>query len=90
MDNGPVTPPDHHQTELHDVGDAWLTFFAIFVVATIAMTTVLWVHVSFFWAVIGAVPIAIVGGWVSSLLRPVRKVVSSIMQWVFDCIALLL
>jgi branched-subunit amino acid transport protein len=83
-----MTSPDHHQTELRDAGDAWLAFIAIFVLATIIMTAVLWQHVSLYWSLAGAVPLAIVVGWAISLIRPVRKVISGIVQWLFDCIAI--
>ena len=50
---------DRYQSELPDTGDAWLAFFGIFVVATVALTAVFWQYISFYWALGGAVPVAI-------------------------------
>ena len=72
---------DHHPSELHDTGDAWLTFLGIFVLTAVVLTAVFWQHVSFYWALAGAVPIAIAGGWAVSLIRPVRRVISEIVQF---------
>jgi len=83
-----MTGPDHHQTDLKDAGDAWLEFFAISMLATIVLTAVLWQHLSFYWSLAAAVPLAIIVGWVISLIRPVRKIVSETVQWLFDCIAI--
>jgi hypothetical protein len=79
---------DRHETELKDAGDAWLAFFAISVLATVILTAVLWQHVSFYWSLVGAVPLAMIVGWTISLIRPVRKIVSGIVQWLFDCITI--
>jgi uncharacterized protein (DUF983 family) len=83
-----MATPNHQQTELKDAGDAWLAFFAISVVATIILTAVLWQHLSFYWSLAAAVPLAMIIGWVISLIRPVRKMVSEIVQWLWDCIAI--
>jgi hypothetical protein len=73
---------DRYQSELPDTGDAWLAFVGIFVVGTVVLTAVFWQYISFYWALAGAVPIAIAGGWAVSLIRPVRRVISEIVQFV--------
>ena len=73
---------DRFQSELPDTGDAWLAFFGTFVVASVTLTAVFWQYISFYWALAGAVPIAIAVGWAASLIRPVRKVISEIVQFV--------
>jgi len=42
---------------------ARLAFFAVFVLASIVITAVLWQYASFYWAVAGAVPAAIAVAW---------------------------
>jgi branched-subunit amino acid transport protein len=83
-----MTVPNHHQNELKDAGDAWLAFFAISVLATIILTPILWQNLSLYWSLAAAVALAMVIGWVISLIRPVRKMVSEIVQWPWDCIAI--
>jgi hypothetical protein len=58
-------------------------FFAMFVRASIAIAAVLWQHVSLYWVVAGAVPVAITVAWALSLIRPVRRLVSAIVEWFF-------
>ena len=81
-----MTDPNQPESELEDAGDAWLTFFAIFVLATTIVTALLWQHVSFYWSLAGALPIAVVVGWAMILIRPVRKLISAIVQLLCDCI----
>ena len=81
-----MTGPDPRQSELNDAGEAWLSFLAVFVLAEIAMTAVLWGYVSFYWALAGGVPIAIVVGWAISIVRPLRRAISAVVQGLLDLI----
>ena len=81
-----MTGPDPRQSELNDAGDAWLTFLAMFVLAEIAMTAVLWGYVSFYWALAGGVPFSIAVGWAISLVCPLRKAISALVQGLLDLI----
>jgi hypothetical protein len=83
-----MTGPNDPQSELQDAGDAWLTFLAIFVLTTAIVTAVLWQYISFYLSLAGALPVAVVIGWAISLIRPVRRVISEIVQWLFDSIAI--
>ena len=76
-----MTDPNQPESELEDTGDAWLTFFGIFVLATTIVTALLWQHVSFYWSLAGALPIAVIIGWAISLIHSVRKVISAIVQF---------
>jgi hypothetical protein len=49
---------------------------------------VLWQYVSFYCSLAGAVPLAMLPAWLISLIRPVWKLVSEIVQWLFDSIAI--
>jgi hypothetical protein len=74
---------DHSRSE---VADIWLTFVAVFLLAAVAMTVLLSAYVSFYWAVAGAVAIAIGVGWAISLIRPLRRLISDIVQFFLEFI----
>jgi len=76
---------EQNASEVKDVGDIFLTFVVMFVVAVLATVAILSTLVSDVWAVLIAVPIGIGIGWVSSLSRHLRRTLSAIvdvLSWV--------
>lgn len=73
---------------MEDTGDAWLAFVALSMLAAIILTAFIWQHLSFYWSLAVSVPLAMIVGWASSLIRSVRKIVSEMVQWLWDCLAI--
>jgi hypothetical protein len=75
--------PEHEQPEAEAIADAWLAFSAVSILVTILLTTAFWHYVSFNWALAAAMPLAMMVGLAISLVRPARRIVSVIVQFLF-------
>ncbi|MBK6705473.1 MAG: hypothetical protein IPG56_18060 [Caulobacteraceae bacterium] len=74
---------DDDATELEDVGDLWLTFWVVSILADITATALLSVVVPLQWSLVGAFPIGISAGWLASRARSIRRFVSYTAQLLF-------
>jgi hypothetical protein len=83
-----MTSPDGEQPEAEAIADGWLAFSAVSILVTILLTAAFWQYVSFNWALVAAIPLAMMVGLAISLVRPARRVVSAIVQSLFWCYAI--
>jgi hypothetical protein len=74
---------DDDATELEEVGDLWLTFWVVSVLAAISATALLSMIAPLQWTLVGALPIGVGAGWLASSARPVRRFVSHTAQLLF-------